>query len=107
MARQRMARWGAALAGRLAISAGIHFAWDRVAFAAGETGAMRPRHTAAAVSLMLVGMIVYGALVAIGADWSRRIFAPHRPAELWGWPLTFLRGRRPRRRSAAGERARV
>jgi RsiW-degrading membrane proteinase PrsW (M82 family) len=91
MARMRMRRTAFALVACLSVSMGIHFAWDVIAFAAGRAGRMAAWQTAAAVILMLGGMAFYGMLVTVGSDWSRRVFAPHSPARLWGWPITLLR----------------
>jgi RsiW-degrading membrane proteinase PrsW (M82 family) len=91
MARMRMPRAAMVLAGCLLVSTGIHTAWDWIAFAAGRCGRMALWQTAAAIALMLCGMIFYGMLVTVGSEWSRRIFAPQQPAKLWGWPFTVLR----------------
>jgi hypothetical protein len=94
MARMRMRGTALALAGCLLVSTGIHTAWDWIAFAAGGSGRMTWWQTAAAIALMLGGMIFYGMLVTIGSEWSRRIFAPRQSAKLWGWPFALLRPRK-------------
>ncbi len=95
MARLGMARWKRALLVCLAFSVAMHSAWDWIAFTAGAAGRMHPWQTAAAIGLMVGGMLFYGALVVVAADWSRRLFAPHRAAALWGWPLTLLARKGP------------
>ncbi|MHC5025985.1 MAG: PrsW family glutamic-type intramembrane protease [Planctomycetota bacterium] len=104
MARMRIKRWGLALAGCVAFTLAWHFLWDWMAFAVAEAGSMRRWQTAGAVALMLAGMMVYGMLVVVGSDWSGRIFQPHTPRELWGWPFDLIVGKiGTKRRAAASE----
>ncbi len=91
MARMSLKGWPRVLAVCLVISTGMHFLWDCLAFAANRLGAMTPLQTAAAISLMLGGILFYGVLVVVGSEWSRRVFAPHSAKSLWGWPFTLLR----------------
>ncbi len=91
MARMSLKGWPRVLAVCLVVSIGMHFLWDCVAFAAGRQGAMTPWQTAAAVCLMLGGILFYGVLVVVGSEWSRQVFAPHSTKSLWGWPFTLLR----------------
>jgi RsiW-degrading membrane proteinase PrsW (M82 family) len=95
MARMRMGGTALALAGCLSVSTGIHTAWDWIAYAAGRSGRMAWWQTAAAMTLMLGGMVFYAKLVTIGSEWSRRRFAPQRTASLWGWPFTRRRAGKP------------
>lgn len=91
MARMSLKGWPRVLAFCLVFSTGLHFLWDCVAFAAIRQGAMTPLQTAAAVGLMLGGILFYGVLVVVGSEWSRQVFAPHSVKSLWGWPFTLLR----------------
>jgi len=45
---------------------------------------------------MVSGMLLYGFLVTIASERSRRIFAPASLETLWGWPFALARGRIPR-----------
>jgi RsiW-degrading membrane proteinase PrsW (M82 family) len=95
MARMRMKGWPRVLAFCLVFSIGLHFLWDCLAFSSIRQGVMTPLQTAAAIGLMLGGILFYGALVVVGSEWSRRVFAPQSMKSLWGWPFTLLR--RPNR----------
>ena len=70
----------------------VGFLWDVSALAQDLSGGMAVWPALAGSMVMLAGMIVYGALVATGVKWSRRVFAPHSRKSLWGWPF-----KRPRR----------
>ena len=39
---------------------------------------------------MLIGMVLYGALVAIGSERSRDTFEPGSVRRVWGWPFTLV-----------------
>ena len=93
MARMRMPRWKAALAGCLAFTVTWHFLWDWLAFTTMAEGRANLWQTLAAIVLMLAGMLLYGMLVVVGSDWSRKHFSPHSPRELWGWPFDVLMGK--------------
>ncbi len=90
MARMSMPRWPAALLGCLTVSIGLHFAWDWIALNANLAGHMQWWQTVAAITLMIAGILFYGVLVVIGADWSRQVFARRSMRTLWSWPFTLL-----------------
>ncbi len=90
MARLKMKGWWWALAVCLAVSMGIHFFWDWIAFEAGATGRMSATQSVSAAALLLFGMVFYGALVVKASAWSREIFGADGPQRLWGWPFTLL-----------------
>ena len=79
--------WPFALAGGFFAAMGLHFAWDWLAISALDGGGLDPRHTLLGVAIMTGGLALYGALTAIGSGWSHGLFAPNRPALLWGWPF--------------------
>jgi RsiW-degrading membrane proteinase PrsW (M82 family) len=87
MARFRMRGWVPALIGCLTVSMGLHFLWDWIAFSASRAGDIAAWQTVAAVSIMVGGMIFYGALVTRASAWSRAMFAPESRRRLWGWPF--------------------
>ncbi len=91
MARMSIKGWPRVLAFCLLFSIGLHFLWDCLAFSAIRQGVMTPLQTAAAIGLMLGGILFYGALVVVGSEWSRRVVAPQSMKSLWGWPFTLLR----------------
>jgi RsiW-degrading membrane proteinase PrsW (M82 family) len=87
MARLAMPGWKLALAQCVALSIGIHFLWDWIAFIVRDRGLMTPAQTIGAVGLMITGMVVYGVLVVRGSRRSREIFAPGSTLDPWGWPF--------------------
>jgi len=87
MLRVRRKGWPLALLVFPAAAAGLHFGWDWLVLSAPESGRWSTNQTAAGMALMLGGMLAYGALVSLAAGWSQRLFAPDRPAHLWGWPF--------------------
>jgi RsiW-degrading membrane proteinase PrsW (M82 family) len=95
LAKLRIPRWGWWLAGSVAFSTVLHFLWDWIAFTSWVSGLMPWWQTTAAIALMLGGLLVYGVLVILGSDHSRRVFAPRSTRELWGWPFSLWRGRAP------------
>jgi RsiW-degrading membrane proteinase PrsW (M82 family) len=98
LARMRMRHWPRWLIGGLAFGILWHFLWDWIAFSSWTGEAFVWWHNAAAIGLMLSGMLVYGVLVVHGSNHSRDTFAPHDARELWGWPFTIWR---PTRSKAA------
>jgi len=87
MARFRMRGWAPALAGCVLLSMTLHFIWDHIAFNAGSKGVMSRGQTAAAVTVMIGGMLVYGRLTVTASRWSRAMFEPGSRRRLWGWPF--------------------
>jgi hypothetical protein len=79
--------WPVALAGGLGAAVGLHFAWDWLALSVADARDIGPRHSLAGVAIMVGGLALYGVLTALGSEWSHRLFAPGRPALLWGWPF--------------------
>lgn len=79
--------WPLAFVAGLGAAIGLHFGWDSVAMSATSGGELGPGATLLAMALMLGGLGLYAALTAIGSGWSHRLFAPDRPATLWGWPF--------------------
>lgn len=71
------------------VALGLHFLWDWVALGA-EDARLAPWLGAAAVAIMLAGLLYYGRLVVEGSERSRRVFSPHRFQKLWGWPFDVL-----------------
>ena len=61
-----------------------------IALEVARTSAMTTGQRAAAIALMVGGMLVYGALVVVGSGWSRAVFAADSKVSVWGWP--FRRG---------------
>jgi RsiW-degrading membrane proteinase PrsW (M82 family) len=86
-------RWVTALAACLAGSMLLHFLWDVAALTQTLSGGLSRWPALAGSVVMLVGMVVYGALVVTGARWSRQTFAPNSLRTLWGWPLVRVRQR--------------
>jgi hypothetical protein len=100
MMRMRMRGVFRVLAGCLAVSIGLHFLWDWIAFTVAAERSMQWWQSAAAVLIMLGGILFYGMLVVVGSDWSRRVFDPHSAKRLWGWPFTIVaRGAATKQRS--------
>jgi RsiW-degrading membrane proteinase PrsW (M82 family) len=95
MARMRLPRWGGWLAGTVAASIALHFAWDLIALGIPASSAAALTRSLLGASLMLAGMLLYGALVVIGSAASREVFAPLSARTLWGWPFTLLPPARP------------
>ncbi|MEE8043076.1 MAG: PrsW family glutamic-type intramembrane protease [Pseudomonadales bacterium] len=102
LARMRVARWPWWLGGCVVFAVSWHFLWDWVAFTASGSAALLPMQNAVGVVLMATGMVVYGVLVIMGSNESRRIFAPCSQRELWGWPFTLWRGRPGPSRASRG-----
>ena len=94
LARMRVRHWPRWVIGGLTFGIAWHFLWDWIAFSSwtGETFVWW--HNAAAIGLMLSGLLVYGVLVMVGSNHSRDRFAPHDARELWGWPFTVWRSTR-------------
>ena len=69
----------------------LHFLWDVSAISQDLSGGLALWPALAASAVMLTGMGVYGALVATGVKWSRRVFAPRSRRSIWGWPFNHLR----------------
>lgn len=93
LARMRVARWPWWLFGGAAFATAWHFLWDWMAFTASGHAGLLPLQNVAGVLLMATGLLVYGVLVIMGSNASRRVFAPCSQGELWGWPFTLWRGR--------------
>lgn len=70
----RRRRWPVALAGGLAAAVGLHFLWNYVALQSASRGGPAVWTPVSAATLMASGMLVYGALVRVGARWSQQIF---------------------------------
>jgi RsiW-degrading membrane proteinase PrsW (M82 family) len=87
LARMRLPRWWLVLVGCLFFSMALHFLWDWLAFTAIRAGFMTRWQTAAAVSLMVGGIVFYGRLVVRGSEHSQRVFSSDRKRSLWGWPF--------------------
>jgi len=87
LARLRHPAWPGALAGCVLCATGLHFGWDWIALTAPASGQLSPGQAALGVALMLAGLCLYGTLVALSSRWSHDLFAPWRPARLWGWPF--------------------
>jgi RsiW-degrading membrane proteinase PrsW (M82 family) len=79
--------WPLALVGGFGAATGLHFAWDWLSMSSTEEGVLGPGHTLSAVTLMLGGLVLYATLTSLGSGWSHALFAPDRPAILWGWPF--------------------
>ena len=94
MIRMRMPRWPVVLAACLFSSMAIHFLWDLLALLSAARSEYQWFFMTAAALLMLSGMAVYGALVLLGAGWSRQEFQPHSLKTLLSWPFTLLRPKR-------------
>ena len=94
MARMRIPHWPARLVGSVAFAAVLHFSWDWMALAAPTAQVMTWPQTPDVDIIIVSGMLFYGMLVVVGSDWSKRHFAPHSQATLWGWPFNLLRKRR-------------
>lgn len=92
----RRRQWAGALAACFASSILLHFLWDVAALAETLSGGLARWPALAGSAVMLAGMVTYGALVVIGARWSRQAFAPASRRTLWGWPLDRVRRRRHR-----------
>jgi len=79
--------WPLALAGGLGAATSLHFAWDWLALSVADARELSLGNSVLAVVLMVAGLALYGTLTAIGSRWSHGLFAPDRPALLWGWPF--------------------
>jgi len=91
MARVGWPRWGRWMAGTVAASLALHFAWDVVALGLPPDAGAATVRSLLGASVMLVGMLLYGGLVAVGSDASKQVFAPLSARTIWGWPFTLLR----------------
>jgi len=91
MWRMQMKRWHVVMLACVFGSMTMHFLWDWLAFSVRGNESMPLWKTLASIIVMLSGMLAYGMLVVVGSDWSRKVFAPHTPAQLWGWPLSLLK----------------
>lgn len=96
LGRMRLPGWPGALAGSIASSVALHFLWDLVALHVPVTPLGAVLHNLAGVAVMLSGMLLYGFLVTVASERSRRIFAPASVKTLWGWPFALARGKLPR-----------
>ena len=86
--------WPLWLVGCVSFTVVWHFAWDWIAFTGQARGSMSVWETMAGVALMLMGMLMYGALVARGSGHSRAAFAPGSTRRVWGWPFSIWMGSR-------------
>jgi RsiW-degrading membrane proteinase PrsW (M82 family) len=96
LGRMRLPAWPRALAGAVAASVALHFLWDVVALHVSVTLLGVVLQNLAGILVMLSGMLLYGFLVTIASERSRRIFAPASLETLWGWPFALARGKLPR-----------
>ncbi|HSF14045.1 MAG TPA: PrsW family glutamic-type intramembrane protease [Vicinamibacteria bacterium] len=71
------------------VAVGLHLLWDWVALGA-EDAMLAPWLAAAAVAIMLAGLLYYGRLVVEGSERSRRVFSRLPVKKLWGWPFDVL-----------------
>ncbi len=88
-ARLGQSGWPLWLAGCLTFTIFWHLAWDWIAFTAQARGSMAVWETAAGITLMLMGLLVFGALVARGSGHSRAAVAPRSTRRVWGWPFSI------------------
>ncbi|HEY6554882.1 MAG TPA: PrsW family glutamic-type intramembrane protease, partial [Vicinamibacteria bacterium] len=79
--------WPFALVGGLVAATSFHFAWDWLALSVADARELSLGNSVLGVVLMVAGLALYGTLTAIGSKWSHGLFAPDRPARLWGWPF--------------------
>jgi RsiW-degrading membrane proteinase PrsW (M82 family) len=100
MARHAVPGWKIVLGQCVAMSIGIHFVWDWIAFIVRDRGAMTRAQTFGAMGLMIVGMTIYGVLVVRGSRRSRELFAPGSPLAPWGWPFARAETTAAREREA-------
>ncbi len=70
----RRKRWLVAFAVTWGCAVALHVFWDIVAFSASDLGRMLLWHKAAAVGLMLGGLVVYWRLVAVAEGMARKWF---------------------------------
>jgi len=96
LARMGLPAWPRALAGSVAASLALHFLWDLVALYVPVTVLGVVLHNLAGILVMLSGILLYGFLVTIASERSRRIFASASLETLWGWPFALARGETPR-----------
>jgi RsiW-degrading membrane proteinase PrsW (M82 family) len=78
--------WPLALFGCWSAAVLLHFAWDWISLRPHALGAVSLPSVLAA-TLMVSGLLLYGALVASASARSRREFAPSSNGGLWGWPF--------------------
>lgn len=88
LARVRAPGWGWWLAACATLAMAWHFLWDWIAFTVWVTGPMQWWQTAAAIALMLTGLLAYGFLVVVGSRDSRLTFAAASGKTLRGWPFS-------------------
>jgi RsiW-degrading membrane proteinase PrsW (M82 family) len=79
--------WPLALVGGLVAAMSFHFAWDWLALSVADAHELSLGSSVLGVVQMVAGLALYGTLTAIGSKWSHGLFAPDRPARLWGWPF--------------------
>lgn len=89
LARFRIRRWPAVLAGGMSASMAIHFAWD---YCCGLPAALETVPSVGeriiSVALMLAALVLFAAAVVFALKHSGDTHAPHRHGALWGWPFT-------------------
>jgi RsiW-degrading membrane proteinase PrsW (M82 family) len=93
MWRMKMRFWFPALLLTVTFSTGLHILWDVVALTTRDRGAATMLERIIAVVIMLSGIAVYGYLVVLASEWSRRVFAPDHEHRLWGWPFSRFLGK--------------
>jgi RsiW-degrading membrane proteinase PrsW (M82 family) len=64
----------------------LHFGWDFLALRVDRGFALEARDRLLGAALMLVGLLLYGRLVAVGERWSHDLFAPDPPPPGGRWP---------------------
>jgi RsiW-degrading membrane proteinase PrsW (M82 family) len=87
MGRMGAPRWRRALVLSFSAAIALHFSWDWVALAASNGATLSTGLTLIAISIMLIGIGLYGALVVSGSRLSRAMFAPDSARSLWGFPF--------------------
>ncbi len=90
MARFRMRRWRPALAILFGCALGIHFCWDAVIPLNLADDRMAGLQQAAAITLTVGSILLYGTLVAVASRWSRAEFAARSKKRLWAWPFSLM-----------------
>jgi RsiW-degrading membrane proteinase PrsW (M82 family) len=96
LAAMRMAGSARAVARSFALALLFHFAWDYVALASPDGITFPGNRSLVAVTIMVAGFFVYGALVLLGSRLSKEVFEPSSVRSIWGWPFkASSRGRAP------------
>jgi RsiW-degrading membrane proteinase PrsW (M82 family) len=78
-------------------AAALHFSWDWIILLSPEEVTLSPVQTLCGAVLMLLGLLLYGALITIASRKSHALFASAMPERLWGWPFAELRSGKLRR----------